>query len=47
MSDAQKLKDAIDEIHKANKSFDDKLKDAEEKTRLTRQEQRDELNRPR
>ena len=46
MSDAQKLKDCIAEHRKANKSFDDKVKAAQEKTQQVRQEQRDKLNRP-
>lgn len=46
MSDAQKLKDCIAEYRKTHKVFDEKLKEAEEKTRQTRQEQRDKLNRP-
>lgn len=36
MSNAQKLKDIIIEYRKANKQLDDKLKEAEEKSRLNR-----------
>ena len=39
MSDAQKLKDCIDEYRKANKKLDDNLKVAEQKARRIRQEQ--------
>ena len=46
MSDAQKLKDCIAEYRKTHKVFDEKLKEAEERTHQTRQEQRDKQSRP-
>lgn len=40
MSDAQKLKDCINEYRKTNKVFDDNLKKAEQKVQQARQEQK-------
>lgn len=45
MSDAQKLKDAIAEYRKTNKSFDDKLNKAEERRRERQREQAEQLSR--
>ena len=39
MSDTQRLKDSIAELHKANKNLDDKLNKAENEHRQHRQEQ--------
>ena len=45
MSDAQKLKDALDEYVKANKTLDDKLNKVQEANRQARQEQKERSNR--
>lgn len=46
MSDAQKLKDCINEYRKANKALDDKLIEIEERNRQNRQEQAESQSRP-
>jgi len=45
MSDAQKLKDAVAELHKANKNYDDKLRKAVDESRQSRQVTEEQSNR--
>lgn len=44
MSDVQKLKDAIAEYRKANKTLDERLNKIEESKRRTRQEAEEQLH---
>ncbi|KKK57826.1 hypothetical protein LCGC14_3050580 [marine sediment metagenome] len=46
MSDVQQLKDAVAEYHKAQKNFNDKVKEAEETSRQSRLESEEQSSRP-